>query len=146
MLQEIGREDKQVFAVKGVSYIEERPGLDLAFLEVEQIDGTIAKPIGLSTSPAVPTPLVATIGYPAFDSRIPEPDLMKQIYGDVYDKKRLAPGAITEVDEHARAPQLHDARRQLGIGRHRSEERRGARASLQRQLPAHQLRGARGIS
>lgn len=99
LLQEIGREDKQIFRIHRVSYIEERPGLDLAFLEVEQIDGEIAKPIELSTSPAAPTPLVATIGYPAFDSRIPEPDLMKQIYGDVYDKKRLAPGAITEVDE-----------------------------------------------
>src|SRR5262245_17717949 len=99
LLQEIGREDKQIFRIHGVSYIEERPGLDLAFLEVEQIAGEIATPIRLSTSPAAPTPLVATIGYPAFDSRIPEPDLMKQIYGNVYDKKRLAPGAITAVDE-----------------------------------------------
>lgn len=99
LLQEIGREDKQVFRIHRVSYIEERPGLDLAFLEVEQIDGKIAEPIELSARPAAPTPQVATIGYPAFDSRIPEPDLMKQIYGDVYDKKRLAPGAITEVDD-----------------------------------------------
>lgn len=99
MLQEIGRNDTQVFLVKGVSYIEPRPGLDLAFLEVEQIDGTIAKPIILSTTAPTKNPLVATIGYPAFDSRIPEPDLMKQIYGDVFDKKRLAPGAITDVDQ-----------------------------------------------
>ena len=48
MLQEIGRNDKQVFQVKGVSYIEPRPGLDLAFLEVEQIDGRVAMPITLS--------------------------------------------------------------------------------------------------
>jgi len=99
LLQEIGRDDKQVFAVKGVSYIEPRPGLDLAFLEVEQIDGQVAKPITLSMRPPATGPFVATIGYPAFDSRIPEPDLMKQIYGEIYDKKRLAPGTLTSADD-----------------------------------------------
>jgi endonuclease G len=99
MLQEIGRDEKQVFEFKAVSYIEPRPGLDLAFLEVEQIDGNIAKPLTLSALPEA-TPFVATIGYPAFDSRIPEPDLMKQIYGEIYDKKRLAPGAITNADDN----------------------------------------------
>jgi endonuclease G len=99
MLQEIGRDDKQVFDLKAVSYIEPRPGLDLAFLEVEQIDGQVAKPITLSAHPEA-RPFVATIGYPAFDSRIPEPDLMKQIYGEIYDKKRLAPGAITNADDN----------------------------------------------
>jgi len=98
MLQEIGSTDTQVFAVKGVSYIEPRPGLDLAFLEVEQVDGKVATPIRLAGA-AAKNPFVATIGYPAFDSRIPEPDLMKQIYGEIFDKKRLAPGAITDVEQ-----------------------------------------------
>jgi endonuclease G len=100
MLQEIGRNDTQVFQVKGVSYIEPRPGLDLAFLEVEQIDGAVATPIMLSATAPTKNPFVVTIGYPAFDSRIPEPDLMKQIYGEIFDKKRLAPGAITDVDQN----------------------------------------------
>jgi endonuclease G len=100
LLQEIGRIEKQFFHVKGVSYIESRTGLDLAFLEVEQIAGTIAKPISLSGVKPLKNPSVATIGYPAFDSRIPEPDLMRRIYGDVFDKKRLAPGAITDVDQN----------------------------------------------
>ncbi|AKU11638.1 putative protease [Azoarcus sp. CIB] len=99
LLQEIGRDDTHVFKVKGISYIESRPGLDLAFFEVEQIAGTVAKPIILSASAPTKNPRVATIGYPAFDSRIPEPDLMRRIYGDVFDKKRLAPGAITDVDQ-----------------------------------------------
>ena len=99
MLQEIGRNDTQVFRVKGVSYIEPRPGLDLAFLEVEQIDGMVATPISLSKTAPTKNPFVATIGYPAFDSRIPEPELMRQIYGEIFDKKRLAPGAITDVDQ-----------------------------------------------
>ena len=122
MLQEIGRDDKQVFAVKGVSYIEPRPGLDLAFLEVEQIDGKVATPIALSARPPATGPFVATIGYPAFDSRIPEPDL---------DEADLWRGVRQEASrawgDHrgrrgARAPQLHDARRELRIGRARSED------------------------
>jgi endonuclease G len=99
MLQEIGSNKTQVFKVKGVSYIEKRPGLDLAFLEVEQIDGMVARPITLAGTAPTKNPLVATIGYPAFDSRIPEPGLMKLIYGEIFDKKRLAPGAITDVDQ-----------------------------------------------
>ena len=99
LLQEIGRDDKQVFQVKGIRYIEPRPGLDLAFLEVEQIAGTVAEPILLSAAAPTKNPFVAAIGYPAFDSRIPEPDLMRRIYGNVFDKKRLAPGAITGIDQ-----------------------------------------------
>jgi endonuclease G len=41
---------------------------------------------------------VAVIGYPAFDSRVPDADLMRRIFGDDYDLKRLAPGTIMEVD------------------------------------------------
>src|SRR5262249_21222941 len=33
------------------------------------------------------------------DSRIPEPDLMERIYGNVYNKKRLAPGGVTRLEE-----------------------------------------------
>jgi endonuclease G len=98
-LQEIGRDAKRLFKVKSVLYIEPRPGLDLAFLEVDQAEGGLAKPIELSSRAPRAVPEVATIGYPAFDSRIPEPDLMEEIYGNTYDKKRLAPGAITDVDD-----------------------------------------------
>ena len=40
---------------------------------------------------------VAVIGYPARDSRVPDDQLMQSIFGDVYDKKRLAPGQVTEA-------------------------------------------------
>src|SRR5258708_34659293 len=39
------------------------------------------------------------MGYPAYDSRIPEPNLMEDIFGKTYNKKRLAPGGITSVEE-----------------------------------------------
>jgi hypothetical protein len=64
MFQEIGNDKDQVFAVKGVSYIEPRPGLDLAFLEVEQIDGKVLEPITLSRSRPAKGRTVATVGYP----------------------------------------------------------------------------------
>jgi hypothetical protein len=44
-----------------------------------------AKPIELLTTIAA-TQEIATIGYPAYDSRIPEPDLMERIYGKVLDR------------------------------------------------------------
>lgn len=40
---------------------------------------------------------VAAIGYPARDSRVPDQDLVRRIFGDVYEKKRLAPGQLLRV-------------------------------------------------
>ena len=56
------------------------------------------------------------IGYPARDSRVPDAQLMQSIFGDVYDKKRLAPGQVTKAQQDVVLPRLLDARRQLGIG------------------------------
>jgi endonuclease G len=69
------------------------------FFEVEVVAGNakLGKPIDLAKQ-LRQTENVATIGYPAYDSRIPEPDLMERIYGKTYNKKRLAPGAVTRVD------------------------------------------------
>ena len=86
---------------------------------------------------------VATIGYPAYDSRIPEPDLMERIYGKVYNKKRLAPGGVTQRRRRRALAQLHDAGRQFRFRGVRPRQRASARAAFQRQLPGHELRGAR---
>lgn len=99
-LQEIGRDDQLVFRCSEVLHIEAVGGPDLAFLLVEQVDGaSLATPITLSARVPTRTPSVATIGYPAYDSRIPDADLMAKIYGRVYDKKRVAPGAVTAVED-----------------------------------------------
>ena len=37
------------------------------------------------------------MGYPARDSRVADEQLVQSIFGDVYDKKRLAPGQVTEA-------------------------------------------------
>jgi endonuclease G, mitochondrial len=98
-LQEIDNPNMLIFKLVRPLYIEPSPGPDLAFFEIEMKAGDrkLAKPIKLAKKPAV-TQNVATIGYPAYDSRIPETDLMERIYGKIYNKKRLAPGGVTKVE------------------------------------------------
>jgi endonuclease G, mitochondrial len=97
-LQEIDNPATLVFKLIKPLHIEEEPGPDLSFFEVEIAKGNskLATPIQLATQISV-TQNVATIGYPAYDSRIPEPSLMEDIFGKTYNKKRLAPGGVTEV-------------------------------------------------
>ena len=99
-LQEIDNPAKLIFKLIKPLHIEEEPGPDLSFFEVEITSGNskLAKPIDLATEIAA-TQNVATIGYPAYDSRIPEPDLMENIFGKTYNKKRLAPGGVTSVEQ-----------------------------------------------
>ena len=42
---------------------------------------------------------VGVIGYPGQNSQIPDPDAVRNIFGDIYDVKRLAPGAVMRADE-----------------------------------------------
>jgi endonuclease G, mitochondrial len=94
-LEEFGRPDELTFRLVKILHIEGPAGPDLAFLRVEQLAGPDRpSPIGLSED-AGDTEFVAVIGYPARDSRIPDQAVMERIFGDVYDKKRLAPGKLT---------------------------------------------------
>ncbi|MFP3604671.1 DNA/RNA non-specific endonuclease [Paraburkholderia sp. SIMBA_053] len=99
-LQEIDSPKTLVFELVRPLHIEEPPGPDVSFFEVEMTGGNakLAMPIELAAH-VDETKNIATIGYPAYDSRIPEPDLMERIFGKVYNKKRLAPGAITRVEQ-----------------------------------------------
>jgi endonuclease G, mitochondrial len=97
-LQEISNPATLVFKLVRPLHIEDEPGPDVSFFEIEIVSGNanLAEPIALASEVRV-TQNVATIGYPAYDSRIPEPDLMEDIFGKTYNKKRLAPGGITQV-------------------------------------------------
>lgn len=99
-LQEIDNPKELVFKLLKPLHIEDAPGPDVAFFEIDMMSGDarLAKRIDLATRIAA-TENVATIGYPAYDSRIPEPELMERIYGKVYNKKRLAPGGVTRIEE-----------------------------------------------
>lgn len=91
-LEELDREESTAFRVRSILHIEDDDGPDLAFLRVE--GQGLAEPITLSRERPKAGSFVAVIGYPARDSRIPDQKLMEQIFGDVYDKKRLAPGQV----------------------------------------------------
>ncbi|MET0828447.1 MAG: DNA/RNA non-specific endonuclease, partial [Microbacterium sp.] len=94
LLEEIDREDDLTFEIREILHIEESGGPDVAFLRVDQTGGeSPATPISLARE-SRPDDFVAVIGYPARDSRIPDVDLMDRIFGNVYDKKRLAPGQL----------------------------------------------------
>jgi hypothetical protein len=55
-------------------------------------------PIELSATTVTAPANVSVLGYPAADSNIPEHGLMHQIYGNMYDRKRLAPGDVTSIE------------------------------------------------
>ena len=96
-LEEVGSPEELTFALERVLHIEGPDGPDIAFLRVATNGSGWPSPIPLAASSANDE-LVAVIGYPARDSRIPDQQLMEEIFGDVYDKKRLAPGQLTRVD------------------------------------------------
>jgi endonuclease G len=95
LLEEVGRTDEWNFTIEKVLHIEDADGPDLAFCRVVHTRGDQAPPPISFSHAAQADELIAVIGYPARDSRVPEQALMDQIFGDVYDKKRLSPGQVT---------------------------------------------------
>ncbi len=101
-IEELERTDSLVFRLERVLHIEDEEGPDISFMRVSPASGqTIAQPIALAETPAEQDAMVAVIGYPARDSRIPDVELMDRIFGNVYDKKRLAPGQITVANRRS---------------------------------------------
>jgi endonuclease G len=95
-LEEFGRAESLAFRIREILHIAEDDGPDMAFLRVEASGGrSLAAPLSLAVRDAAEGEQVAVIGYPARDSRIPDQALMERIFGELYDKKRLAPGEIT---------------------------------------------------
>ncbi len=94
-LEEFDRLESRELRLKRILHIEGDRGPDVALLQVETVKGKTQEPIRLFTGAVARERQVAVIGYPAKDSRIPDQQLMQSIFGDVFDKKRLAPGQIT---------------------------------------------------
>lgn len=97
MLQEEDKGQELVYRISRLLYIEPEPGPDIAFLVVEPSQGKMPPPLQFEDGPVSERQAVALIGYPARDSRMPDFHLMEGIFGDVYNKKRLAPGQVTNV-------------------------------------------------
>jgi endonuclease G len=97
-LQEVDNPDKRIFRLAEILHIEPDNGPDIAFLRLESAHN-LAVPIELAEIAPAAEDFVAVIGYPARDSRIPEQDLMDQTFGNVYNKKRLAPGKVMAIKD-----------------------------------------------
>ena len=78
------------------------PRLDLALLRVEnRTAGATALPAPLMLQHESPRGMrgrkVYVVGYPASDGRRNEPEVMRRIFADIYDVKRLQPGTIRSL-------------------------------------------------
>jgi len=97
-LEEYGRAKSAEFSVVSVLWIAIPSEPDIAFLRVARTAGglRLASPLVLADRVDADE-IVATVGYPAKDSRVPDQDLVRSIFGEVYEKKRLAPGQVISV-------------------------------------------------
>ncbi|HSE63579.1 MAG TPA: phospholipase D-like domain-containing protein, partial [Thermoanaerobaculia bacterium] len=106
LLEEIDRPQSQEYVLSEPLYISDDPGPDVAFFRLGPVTGgSVPQPIKLASTVAPDGLQVAAVGYPARDPRVPDQVLLKKIYGDVFNKKRLAPG---QVIRHERGVMQHD--------------------------------------
>jgi S1-C subfamily serine protease len=97
-LEEIGSDAAREYLISQVLYIARKYEPDVAFLKFDQADQRLPfRPIGLLGERIPVKTMVATVGYPARDPYLPDQELMERIFGKIYDKKRLAPGFVTDV-------------------------------------------------
>ena len=101
--------EEDAVEIKRVIWIEpDDRKADIAFLEIgARSDGTRQDRIELAESNGEPDLHVAVIGYPARASAdiIPDQERMDDIYGGVFDVKRVAPG---QLDKDSRGWATHD--------------------------------------
>lgn len=96
-LEEIGSSLTRTFVVKRVLFIGRDSDADIAFMQIEGDASGMPAPVRLAQEIVPEQTMIAVIGYPAKDSRVPEQALMSRIFGDVYNKKRLSPGFANGV-------------------------------------------------
>lgn len=83
------------FKVERIVLIADDTEADCAILEVTAPSAGALSPLDLAPTRAVVGELVATIGYPAYDSRN-DNAAIQHYFGDVFNVKRFAPGLITQ--------------------------------------------------
>lgn len=91
-------QNEMEIAVAEVVFVEELGSdfPDLALVKLKAAHGALPSPINLKTE-RPQNSMVAVIGYPARDSRNAASSL-DQVFGDIYNVKRLAPGMIDYFD------------------------------------------------
>lgn len=105
-LEELGSTKQRESPISDILWIAPDHLPDIAFLKLAEGAPNIPpEHIELNDSAPNGGDEVAVIGYPKRDSGFANAALMDRIFGDVYNKKRLAPGMITGMD---RGEILHD--------------------------------------
>lgn len=97
--EEYMQPEEAEFRVLRVLHIEEPEGPDIAFLEVEFSNDQAPSPIKLAET-INPDAYVAAIGYPAWDGRRNDPAVMRQVFNDIFDVKRLQPGRLVTITDN----------------------------------------------
>ena len=99
---ELGTVDVNEFPLTDVLYIAEDNAPDVALFRLStagaSAEAALPGPIALSKAAVSAKQQLAVIGYPAYDSRIDDPEVVRNIFGDIYDVKRLATGQIMRID------------------------------------------------
>lgn len=97
-VEELGCTEKAEFSIKKVIGIHKY--FDLALLKVSKRSRGKTLPEPLTISSEAPREIeghiVYVLGYPAWDGRRNDPEIMQQIFSNIYNVKRLQPGKITD--------------------------------------------------
>ncbi len=93
------------FRVREVLHIEpdEDGAPDIAFLRVARTGRRgreLATPVRLAAADPEPNAVIGVVGYAASDGRRNDPQIMRRIFGNVYNVKRLHPGEVMALHEH----------------------------------------------
>jgi V8-like Glu-specific endopeptidase len=94
-LEEVDNTATDRYDIGDILYIARDTEPDVAFLRLGPGKGPLARPIKLASQLLPSKTMVGVVGYPGRDPRIPDQDLMAKIFGNVFDKKRFAPGFVT---------------------------------------------------
>jgi V8-like Glu-specific endopeptidase len=99
--EEISEAAAREFAVTDVVWISDNEILDIGILRVATRAGEdrLSGPIRLAPELAVAGRNVAVIGYPGDDSRSYDAEKFRRLFGNVFGKKRLAPGRLMDPHE-----------------------------------------------
>jgi S1-C subfamily serine protease len=105
-LEELGSMEKAEFQLSEVIGVHDT--LDLALLRVSR-QGAAPRPLKLAAQfpQAKAGRKVYVVGYPASDSRRNDPDVMRRLFANIYDVKRLQPGELHALPDDQKVFQ-HD--------------------------------------
>ena len=108
-VKEFEAKQSSEFEIEGIIGIHEE--FDLALLSIKKQSNThenlTATLEVIAKEPILNKQQIYVVGYPASDGTRNEPEVMRRIFADTYDVKRLQPGVITGFDRtHSKL--LHD--------------------------------------